>query len=221
MGDFGSLEAVIWDMDGVIVDSELSHFISWREVFRKENIQISEDKLRETFGMTSPQVVREILGQDVSQEHAQEISREKEKIFRSLIKEEAEFLPSVEEWLQKFKESGILQALASSGSQKNIDSVLNALDARRFFEKVVSGMGMPSKPAPDVFLLAAEKLGVVPGNCLVIEDSIAGVSAAKSAGMKCLAVTTTNTAGKLGKADLILDSLEMLTQEKLKGLFSK
>lgn len=220
MGDFGNLNAVIWDMDGVIVDSEPSHFESWRKVFDEENIQVSEDKLRETFGMTSIQVLWEILGEDVSEERAQEISLEKEKIFRSLIRKEAEFLPGVQNWLAKFKEKGIPQALASSGSQKNIDSVLNALDAGKYFEAVVSGLNMPSKPKPDVFLLTAEKLGVQPGACMVIEDSIAGVKAAKSAGMVCVAVTTTNPAEKLNNADLVLDNLMMLTEEIIQELFS-
>ena len=219
MLDFGKLKAVIWDMDGVIVDSESSHFKSWQIVFNERGIRINEDKLRETFGMTTPQVIREVAGGGLNEQTVIEIGAEKERIFRRMIGSEIEYLPGAEHWLKTFYEHGIRQALASSGSQKNIDTVLNALDARAFFDEVVSGLEKPSKPAPDVFLSAAEKLDVSPANCLVLEDAIAGVRAARAAGMKCIAVTTTNPAQKLDQAHIVLENLRELDAEMIAGLF--
>ena len=219
MLEFGKLKAVIWDMDGVIVDSESSHFKSWQIVFNERGIRVNEDKLRETFGMTTPQVIREVAGGGLNEQTVIEIGVEKERIFRRMIGSEIEYLPGAEYWLKTFYEYGIRQALASSGSQKNIDTVLDALDARAFFDEVVSGLEKPSKPAPDVFLSAAEKLDVSPANCLVLEDAIAGVRAARAAGMKCIAVTTTNPAQKLDQAHIVLENLRELDAEMIAGLF--
>lgn len=118
MLEFGKLKAVIWDMDGVIVDSESSHFKSWQIVFNERGIRVNEDKLRETFGMTTPQVIREVAGGGLNEQTVIEIGAEKERIFRRMIGSEIEYLPGAEHWLKTFYEHGIRQALASSGSQK-------------------------------------------------------------------------------------------------------
>ena len=110
-------------------------------------------------------------------------------------------------------------ALPISGSPENIDAVLDTLGTRFYLDAVVSGKDMPSKPDPRIFLKAAQQLGAEPNNCLVIEDSIAGVAGAKAAGMKCLAVTTTNIAEDLVNADMILKNLESLSESKLNSLF--
>jgi HAD superfamily hydrolase (TIGR01509 family) len=140
-------------------------------------------------------------------------------LFREAIKENAEYLPWVEYWLNEFKQSGIKQAIASSGSQENIDAVLDTLGTRLYLDEIVSGKDLPSKPDPAVFLKAARQLSVEPKNCLVIEDAIAGVAGAKAAGMKCLAVTTTNYPEDLSDADMILKNLELLTESMLNALF--
>ncbi len=208
MNEFGHLEAVIWDMDGVIVDSGPYHFQSWHNTLEQYSVLVSEAQLRQLFGMTSPEVVRILFGAEVKEEFVSQLCEEKELLFREAIREGADYLPGVENWLDAFNKFGIRQAIASSGSQENIDAVLDALDTRRFLDEVISGIDLPSKPDPAVFLLAAQKLGVQPKNCLVIEDAIAGVKGAITAGMKCLAVTTTNSPAELVSADLILENLE-------------
>ena len=122
--------------------------------------------------------------------------------------------------MEAFRQNGICQALASSGSPGNINAVLTALTVETYFDVVVSGDGLPSKPDPFIFLKAADRLGVIPLNCLVIEDAVTGVQAAKASGMKCIAVTTTNPAKKLADADLVLDNLAELMTEHIRGLFS-
>jgi beta-phosphoglucomutase len=171
------------------------------------------------FGMTSPEVIRVLFGADVKEEFVSQLCEEKELLFRETIREGAVYLPGVEHWLEVFKQSGIRQAIASSGSQENIDAVLDALGTRRYLDEVVSGKDMSSKPDPAVFLEASRQLGVKPKNCLVIEDAIAGVAGAKAAGMKCLAVTTTNRPEELSDSDLIMNNLESLTDMILISLF--
>lgn len=220
MAGFGQLKGVIWDMDGVIVDSWPAHLESWKSALAHYDISVADQELQETFGMTSPQVIRELTGDRLDETTVAKINNKKEKIFRSIIKKEAVYLPGSREWLTTFRKNNILQALASSAPQKNIATVLEALDARKYFDAIVSGFGMPSKPAPDVFLHAAEELGIDVQDCVVIEDAIAGVEAARTAGMKCIALITTHPAGKLKNAHLILEDLRALDREKLLSLFN-
>jgi beta-phosphoglucomutase family hydrolase len=219
MNKFGSLEAVIWDMDGVIVDSGPHHFNCWHNTLDQYSLVVTEPQLRRMFGMTSPEVVRILFGPDVKEEFVSQLCEEKEMLFREAIEKHAEYLPGVEYWLNEFKCAGIRQAIASSGSQENIDAVLDALGTRIYLDEVVSGKNLPSKPDPAVFLQAARQLGIEPDSCLVIEDAIAGVAGAKAAGMKCLAVTSTNGPEDLKVADLVLKNLELLSDSILNSLF--
>jgi beta-phosphoglucomutase-like phosphatase (HAD superfamily) len=122
--------------------------------------------------------------------------------------------------MEAFRQNGVRQALASSGSPGNINVVLTALAVETYFDEVISGDGLPSKPDPLIFIKAADHLGIIPLNCLVIEDAAAGVQAAKAAGMKCIAVTTTNHAEKLADADVVLDNLAELMTDHIRRLFS-
>jgi len=220
MIDFMKLEAVIWDMDGVLLDSGPSHFKAWRATFETYKIEIYEERLRRTFGMTNQQVIQFIVDQPISKELTDRISREKDISFQNIIRDQEVFLPGVKKWMEAFRQNGICQALASSGSPGNINAVLKALAVETYFDVIVSGDGLPSKPDPFIFLKAADRLGVIPLNCLVIEDAVTGVQAAKASGMKCIAVTTTNHAKILADADLVLDNLAELMTDHIRGLFS-
>ena len=122
------------------------------------------------------------------------------------------------DWLQCFDGMGLKQAVGSSAPQENIDVLLKELGLSQWFSALVAGASIPGKPDPAVFLRAAELLGVQPAECLVIEDAVAGVEAAKRAGMRCLAVCTTNPAEKLQKADRVVADLTHLTMEMLTEL---
>jgi beta-phosphoglucomutase len=219
MINFGKLKAVLWDMDGVLLDSQSAHFISFKEVMAKHNYEVTVEKFKPCFGMTNKQVIHQLSGDTFTSEEVQAISLEKDVLFRKVIAVQATFLPKVEHWLAEFKEAGILQALASSGTWDNIYTILDALHARSYFDAIVSGEDCASKPAPAIFLRAAGQLKVKPAGCLVIEDSIAGVKAAAAAGMKCLAVATTHPIDKLPHADLKLPDLTSLTVDMLAGIF--
>jgi len=219
MINFMSLEAVLWDMDGVLLDSSQQHLESWKRMFQTYGQTIKPGEMMRAFGMTNDQVIQSLTDEDIPKKQADRMAKEKDAIFQELIRTQAQFLPGVPRWLQIFQRNGLYQVLASSGSPGNIDTILDSLQARRYFDAIVSGDQLPSKPAPDVFVLAAHKAGVVPLHCIVIEDSVAGVQAAKAAGMKCVAVTTTYPSLKLNDADLVIENLACMRMEDIKRLW--
>ena len=206
---------VIWDMDGVLVDTGEFHYRSWRRVFADLETEFSRDQFRVTFGMNNAGILEEILGYPPEFNFVEQVSDQKEGHFRRTIKGRVKPLPGALEWLRQLKEMGFHQAIASSAPQTNIDVLVDELQIRDFFEVIVSGYDMPGKPNPDVFLKAADLMDVPPMNCVVIEDAVAGVRAAKNAGMRCVAVTTTNPAHLLSDADIIVDRLDILPLETI------
>lgn len=219
MAEKRTLQAVLWDMDGVIVDTYEGHFISWKQALDEVGQAYDEDIFRRTFGMNNRLIMATVFGRELEEEFIQKVSDRKEELFRRDIKGKVQTLPGVLDWLERFRELKLKQAVASSAPQANIDALLTELKIRDYFQAEAAGATLKGKPDPAVFLLAAELLGVDPHNCLVIEDSIAGVQAAKSAGCQCVAVLTTNQASDLGKADLIVKDLSYLTLEQVKSLF--
>jgi beta-phosphoglucomutase len=220
MAEKRTLQAVLWDMDGVLVDTYQGHFLAWKQALEEVSHPFDEGTFRRTFGMNNRLIMTTVFGCALDEEFIQKVSDRKEEIFRRDIKDIVQLLPGVSDWLTRFAKMGLKQAVASSAPQANIDALLDELGIRDYFQAEAAGATLKGKPDPAVFLLAAQKLGVDPLNCLVIEDSIAGVEAAKRAGCKCLAVLTTNEATELAKADLILNDLSCLDLVQLKILFS-
>ena len=144
---------------------------------------------------------------------------EKERRFRESIRGRVQALPGVQLWLERFKAAAIPQAIASSAPQANIDAIVDELGFRSYFTALVSGGNMPGKPDPAVFLEAARLIGIPTERNVVIEDAVAGVEAARRAGMKCVAVTTTNPKDALTSAHLVVDRLDALSWEELERLF--
>ena len=205
--------AVLWDMDGVLVDTGDYHFQSWEEAFDELDISFSKEDFRKTFGMNNAGILEWVFGRKPNPDELSQISDKKESIFRELVKGKAKPLPGVLNWLKQFQEWGIKQAITSSAPPENIEVLLAELKIKVYFDTIVSGFDLPGKPNPDVFLKAARIFRVQPENCVVIEDAIAGVEGAKRAGMHCIAVTTTNPASALEKADSIFDNLGEMDQE--------
>ncbi|PKO00960.1 MAG: beta-phosphoglucomutase [Chloroflexi bacterium HGW-Chloroflexi-4] len=219
MAEKQTLQAVLWDMDGVIVDTYEGHFVSWKQALDEVGQGYDEEIFRRTFGMNNRLIMATVYGREMDEDFVQKVSDRKEEIFRRDIKGLVKVLPGVMDWLERFKEMDLKQAVASSAPQANIDALLTELNIREYFQAEAAGATLKGKPDPAVFLLAAKLLGVDPVNCLVIEDSIAGVEAAKAAGCQCVAVLTTNQASDLGNADLIIKDLSCFTEEMLKSLF--
>lgn len=207
------VEAVLWDMDGTLADTGELHYQTWKTALKSIDHDLNWEDFKATFGMNNQGILETLLGEKPSQELVERISELKEGQYRQLLPGRVSLLPGVKEWLDWLSTHHIPQAIASSAPSENIDAFVNELRLRPYFAALVSGFDIPGKPEPGIFLHAAARLGVEPSHCLVIEDSIAGVEAAHRAGMRCLAVTTTNPAQALSRADLVVDRLTQLDPE--------
>ncbi|MEE9399228.1 MAG: HAD family phosphatase [Dehalococcoidales bacterium] len=215
------LEAVIWDMDGVIADTAPYHFKAWQRVFPKRGAKFTIQDFKQHFGQRSDKIIRDTVGGDVSAEEVDAIAAEKEAIFRQEVAQHIKALPGAIELISSLSKNGVRMAIASSAPMENIQLIIRELGIADYFQVIVWGREVAeSKPSPLGFLLAAERLEVGPENCAVIEDAVAGVTAAKRAGMKCLAVTNNHTRESLREADLIVDALELVAVNDLAGLFN-
>lgn len=215
------LRAVIWDMDGVIVDSAPYHCKAWQDVFRERGVNFTEEDFRRIFGQRNDTIIRVTLGDSISSDEVDAIADEKEENYRRRVAQSIEPLPGAIELIRLLGENGVKLAIASSAPVENIQLITRGLGIDSCFQAIVWGREVTEgKPSPQGFLLAAKKLGVEPQDCVVIEDAVAGVAAAKRAGMKCLAVTNTHSKASLGEAELIVDTLEAVSVEILEGLFN-
>jgi beta-phosphoglucomutase len=201
------IRGVLWDMDGVLVDTGEFHYQAWSKTLSEYDIPYSHELFLETFGMNNRGILIKLMGYEPDQQFQKKISNQKEEFFRKIIQGNARPLPGVVETLGMIRSKGIRQAIASSAPPENIELLVDTLKLWESFDAIVSGYGLSGKPAPDVFLSAAEAIGIPAELCLVIEDAVTGVEGAKRAGMRCLAVTNTNPAQKLQQADYIVDSL--------------
>jgi beta-phosphoglucomutase len=214
------LKGVLWDLDGVLVETGEFHFQSWVETLKPYNIPLSREFFTSTFGMNNQGLLTRLLGSSATPTLIATISEQKEAAFRAAVRGRAKLLPGVLDTLTKFQDMGIFQAVASSAPQANVDVLLDELEIRPFFQAIVSGADLPGKPDPATFLRAARSIGVLPENCLVIEDAIVGVEAAHRAGMLCVAVTTTNPPEALQMAEIVIDRLDHLPKNFRSMLFS-
>ncbi|MCD6600028.1 MAG: HAD-IA family hydrolase [Dehalococcoidia bacterium] len=204
-----SKKAVIWDMNGVIADTNKFHIAAWQETFAKRKLKPAKEELTRLFGARNDIVARKFLGEGLSEEDIKAIGQEKEANFQEKIKGNIKTLPGVIELLDTLKKGKFKLALASSAPRKTIDLVNTELNTGQYFDYIISGQeAVKNKPAPQVYLLAAEKLGARPEDCIVIEDSPFGIEAAKAAGMRCLAITNSYPEESLRKADRVASSLE-------------
>jgi HAD superfamily hydrolase (TIGR01509 family) len=203
-------QGILWDMDGVLVDTGEFHFQAWLQALPEYGFQMTRDLFQATFGMNNTGVLSTLFGQPPAPELLAEISDRKEQLFRQAIRGYATPLPGVRAWLERLQAAGAQQAIASSAPQANIDTLVDELGLRSYYAALVSGVDLPGKPEPTLFLKTARLIDVPPERCVVVEDAIAGVEAAKRAGMKCIAVTTTNPAFALKDADLVVERLDAL-----------
>ena len=214
-------KVVIWDMDGVIVDTAPYHFSAWQEAFRRKGTKYTEEDFRRNFGRRNDAIIRNILGDGISQSELDTISEEKERDFRKKARQNIKPLPGATELMKLLIEHGFKMALASSAPHENIKLQTEGLGISNWFQSIISGEDVTEgKPSPQSFLLAAQRLGAEPKNCVVIEDAMVGVTAAKRAGIRCLAVTNTNPERSLMEADLVVDTLEAVAVSDLEKLLS-
>ena len=203
---------VIFDLDGVIVDTSRSHKQSWDDLSKHLNLPfMTEEFFCQTFGMQNVLIIPKWLGKELPQEEIKRLSDWKENRFREILMEGLDLLPGVQKLLLSLRDNNIRTAIGTSTPKENLDLILKSLRIEDYFDVCVTCEDIVNgKPAPDTFLKAAERLVVSPENCIVIEDAPQGIEAAKAAGMYAIAITTTRRSTELAQADLIVDKMTEL-----------
>ncbi len=201
------IKAILFDFDGVIIDSGDLHYKAWQIFCSHFNKVMTYEEFKEGFGRTNRDILNDILGRKLTEEEISSYSEQKEEIFRNLAKSNIKLIDGAVDFIKKVKAEGKLIALVSSTPRKNIDFILKEVKLNNYFDAIISAEDVKDgKPNPECYIRAANKLGIIPQDCLVIEDAIAGIQAALRAGMKCIAITTTQPADKLVEANYIVNS---------------
>lgn len=213
-----TIRAVIWDLDGVIIDSADEHRRAWQRLARETGVTFTDADFWATFGKRNDDIIPLIWG-NISLQQLQELANRKEFYFREFVREAAAPLPGSMELMRGLHGAGFPQALASSTPIENITLIKDLLHLDHYLTALVSGETVArGKPAPDIFLQAASELHMPPSLCLVIEDAVAGVQAALAAGMRCIAIAGNRDLPGLHAADVMVKDLTEVTVEQVRGI---
>ncbi len=212
------IQAVIWDLDGVILDSGEEHRKAWHRLAQDEGLPFTDAQFWGTFGQRNDAIFATLWG-EMPPERIHRLADRKEAYFREFVRDTAVPLPGAIALLSGLHDAGYAQALASSTPMANIELISEVLGLKRFLSVFVSGETVPhGKPAPDVFLKATAELGVEPARCLVIEDAVAGVEAAHAGGMRCIAVAGHRDLPGLHAAELVVKDLTEVNVERIREM---
>jgi beta-phosphoglucomutase len=208
--------AVLWDLDGTLVDSAEFHWCSWRDTLSAEGLHITYEQFADSFGKRNDRILATWLGPETPAARVRRIDEAKEAQYRRLVMERGLTpLPGAAEWVRRLHARGWKQAIASSAPRQNVEVMLRALGLGDEFDAITAAEDVTrGKPDPEVFLTAAAKLGVPPSHCVVVEDAAVGVQAARRAGMKSIGVCRGGTLD----ANLTVGSLTDLSEDAFESL---
>jgi beta-phosphoglucomutase len=208
--------AFLFDMDGVIIDSNPYHKISLRQFCKKYGHDLGEEQLREKiYGRTNRDWITNIFGKQ-DEEQLKKYAEEKEALFREIYKNDIKPVEGLVDFLKKMEDEKIDRAIATSAPRVNVDFTLEKTHTKRFFETILDESFVNhSKPNPEIYLKTAAALGYRPEDCIVIEDSLSGVQSGKSAGCKVIGITTTHTREELAKTDIVIENFVGLNPKTL------
>jgi beta-phosphoglucomutase len=211
--------AVLWDVDGTLLDSAEYHWLAWQETMAAEGHAVTYEQFISTFGQRNETILHEWLGPDLATRELERIAEAKERRYRHLIQTRgAECLPGVRRWLERLHQEGWHQAVASSAPLLNIQTILEALAIGKCFDAVASSEDVQrGKPDPQVFLAAAAKVAVPPQRCIVVEDAPAGIEGGRRAGMRTIGVRSSHATLQ---ADWVVRSLDELPDDAFDRLLN-
>ncbi|WP_439489274.1 HAD family hydrolase [Algoriphagus sp.] len=215
------LQAVIFDMDGVICHTNPFHSIAFQQFFAKRNLNPTEEEYAaHMYGKNNGYILSHFLGRKIEGEELALLEDEKEGLFREIYKEEVNPIAGYMEFFEKLKSAEILTAVATSAPRANLDLIIGTLGIGHQMQSQLASEDVARhKPDPEVYLKSAAKLGVNPENCLVFEDSFSGASAGINAGMKVVGVLSSHTKEELPVCDLYIDDYRGLGINDLGRLF--
>jgi beta-phosphoglucomutase len=209
---------IIFDMDGVLVDSARPHLRSWQLVARELGRDVTDGQFRATFGRQNRDIVPLLFGCH-DDESIRRVSDRKEQLYRDLIRNDIPAVDGAAELVRRCRQSGFRLAVGSSGPPENVDLVLDGMEIRGFFDAVVTARQVTrGKPDPQVFQLAASAMGVSPRWCAVVEDAPSGIDAALAAGATVIALAGTHPVDTLQRAQVVVTSLRQLSPSSIREL---
>lgn len=216
-----NLFAILFDMDGVLVDSNPFHKIALREFCKQHGYDLSEEQLREKiYGRTNRDWITNIFG-TIPVEQLQHYALEKEALFRKLYANDIVPVKGIENFLTSLDQKGVKRAIATSAPRANVDFTLEKTKLQKYFTTILDDSFVSrGKPDPEIYLKSAAALDFHPRHCIVIEDSLSGVASGKAAGCKVVGITTTYTKEELHQADLLINDFDELTVEVLQNLMN-
>ena len=218
-------DAVIFDMDGVLVDSNPFHLTNWSGYLSKHGVSFDADLLpKQILGQRNDEALRSFFGSNLTPEERRQMSEEIEANFREIFRPHAKPLPGLVPLIEACRRAAIPMAVASSAMKKNVDLVVESLALDSYFQVVIDGdqVSRP-KPDPEIYLLAARRLGVEPSRAVAFEDSFVGIEAVHRAGIKCVAIASTFRLDQLRddtNADWAVASFEEVSLDRLRQLFA-
>jgi beta-phosphoglucomutase len=211
----------IFDMDGTLVDNTPYHFKSWQAFYKNHGLgELAESTYKTSIsGVPIIETLRGLFP-DVDDATLKSYLNEKETYYREIYAPFLRPINGLENFLSEMKDAGVKMAMASSATMEDINFILNKIPIRNDFEAIIDGSRVTKgKPNPQIFLKAAEELNADPADCVVFEDSLAGIKAANAAGMKVVAITTGHKAAQLQPSNLVIDDYSTLTVQQLAALF--
>jgi len=211
---------VIFDMDGVLVDSADAHLRSFQQLARENGREVTEDQFAKTFGRQNRDIIPILIG-ETDEAALIRLADRKEAIYRDLVRDDMPVVGGAVSLIESLHRRGVKLAVGSSGPRPNIELILQSLGVREKMDAIVSGDDVTrGKPHPDVFIQACDRLGLPCERCIVIEDAPAGIQAAKAAGTYAVAIMIHHAEGSFPDADLVVQRLGDLSVEGLLSLIS-
>lgn len=209
-------KAVLFDVDGVLVDSYQAHFKSWQAMLGEQGVEFTEAEFRATFGRTSEDIIAELYDNNLPVDEIKRLDDRKEALYRDIIREEFPPIDGAAELVDTLADAGFALGVGSSGPPANVMLTLESLGRVDKFGAIITREQVTrGKPDPQVFALGAEQFGISPNQCAVVEDAPAGIEAANNAGMTSIALVGTATREELSHANLVVDSLRELSPESI------
>jgi len=204
--------AVIFDMDGVIIENSEYHKRAWDKFAEKYGKELTEEERKyHIYGTTNKTALKYILKRELTSGELNMYGAEKEEIYREIYRPYIKTTDNLIDFLDMLRGNNIDIGIATSAGKENVDFIMNNLGIQWYFKKIIDADQIEKgKPNPEIYLKAAEELGYIPAKCIAIEDTVSGIIAGKNAGMKVIAITTTHLREELEEADLVIDNFNEL-----------
>lgn len=212
--------AIIFDMDGVIVDSNPAHTVALKQFCTKYGYELDEEKLREKiYGRANKDWIPNLFG-EISKEKLKSYADEKEALYREIYKDTIAPVKGLENFLKMLEKNDIKKAIATSAPSENVSYTLENTNLKNYFDTILDESFVSrGKPDPEIYIKTVQALNFKPENCIVVEDSLSGIQSAQKAGCKVIGILTTHTKEEFAHTDLVIKDFDELTIDKLEGLF--